>query len=437
MKRIEKSVKKLVVLFAIFMLLASINTTLAQTTNPKWNMTNIEQNGGHFSICVDSKDNPHITYSSYKGLTYASWNGLVWSKQIIDSRVNNGSTMAVRGLSFVLDSSGNPHIAYTIFDYNEYNNQTLIYATRNGSTWTLQNVINAEEFGRISLALDHQNNPHISFSNGSLQIANWADSKWNIQTVFNDPTDSGNIDGASLALDANENPCISYSVSQGIYSEQKGYENFEFLKYSSWNGSVWSTQTVSQWEYQNAESSLVLDQLGHPHICYLNDKGAQYASWNGSKWSNQVIAEKSTKTPSLTLDSNGNPHISYSVVTETIETMIGNLYISDLMYAVWTGPSWNISKVASAGYYGESSLALDSKGNPCILYLYGNTNTIVGPFFVGGNDLMFASSAQRFNPTSSPNPEYFVVIVGTTVGVFAVLLLLRKRHQKSKIDLFV
>ncbi len=61
---------------------------------------------------------------------------------------------------------------------------------------------------------------------------------------------------------------------------------------------------------------------------------------------------------SLALDSSGNPHISY---------YDGTNY--DLKYARWNGASWEIETVDSDGSVGwYTSLALDSSGNPHISY---------------------------------------------------------------------
>jgi hypothetical protein len=64
--------------------------------------------------------------------------------------------------------------------------------------------------------------------------------------------------------------------------------------------------------------------------------------------------------PSLVLDADGNPHISYSDDT-----------YKDLKYARWDGTEWQVETVESDGDVGSySSLALDNAGNPHISYLY-------------------------------------------------------------------
>jgi hypothetical protein len=58
--------------------------------------------------------------------------------------------------------------------------------------------------------------------------------------------------------------------------------------------------------------------------------------------------------PSLALDADGKPHISYSHDTN-----------KDLIYAYWDGAQWHVDPVETEGTVGSySSLALDSEGNP-------------------------------------------------------------------------
>jgi hypothetical protein len=62
--------------------------------------------------------------------------------------------------------------------------------------------------------------------------------------------------------------------------------------------------------------------------------------------------------PSLALDAQGDPHISYLDVSNY-----------DLKYAVKTGGSWTIETVDATGNVGRyTSIRLDAQGNPHISY---------------------------------------------------------------------
>src|SRR4030042_6084155 len=103
--------------------------------------------------------------------------------------------------------------------------------------------------------------------------------------------------------------------------------------------------------------SLKLDSNDNPHISYYGS-GLNYAKWNGSAWNIERLESDTygEYATSLALDSNDNPHISYYVRN------------SGLRFAEWTGSTWNIETVPSEGAAADNSLALDSDGNPHISY---------------------------------------------------------------------
>jgi hypothetical protein len=109
-------------------------------------------------------------------------------------------------------------------------------------------------------------------------------------------------------------------------------------------------------------TSIALDTSGNPHISYYTatNSDLKYAKWTGSSWSIQTVDSAGTVGlyTSIVLNTNGNPHISYYDYTN-----------GDLKYARWTGSSWSIQTVDSAGSVGEfTSIALDTSGNPHISY---------------------------------------------------------------------
>ncbi|MBD3399726.1 MAG: T9SS type A sorting domain-containing protein, partial [Candidatus Coatesbacteria bacterium] len=114
-------------------------------------------------------------------------------------------------------------------------------------------------------------------------------------------------------------------------------------------------------------TSLALDAGGNPHISYyyVNNDDLKYAHWTGASWEIETVdsAGDVGEYTSLELDSSDNPHISYFNNTN-----------GDLKYARWNGASWEIETVDSDGWVGwHTSLALDSSGNPHLSY-YGNSD---------------------------------------------------------------
>jgi hypothetical protein len=308
-------------------------------------------NGGNdCSLALDPDDNPHISYcdGNYSGLKYASWNGSKWDIQVVD----DGGVTGWNGMwsSLSIDSNGSAHISYCAFDetYHGY----LKYAWWNGASWSTQTVDPSGAGWFTSIAVDSAGNPHISYYGYySLQYASWDGSKWKIEVV--DPGRFAYDDSlisigyySSLALDSNDNPHISY------YHETNGD-----LKYANWDGSGWDVQTVDSAGDTGLDTSLALDSSGNPHISYRGDAGLKYAVWNGSGWDIQIV--DTTGEPryavgaysSLALDSGNKPHISY----------IDNYRVNLLKYAFLNGSSWEIHVLSEPVHGGYStSMALDS-----------------------------------------------------------------------------
>ncbi len=111
--------------------------------------------------------------------------------------------------------------------------------------------------------------------------------------------------------------------------------------------------------------SLALDSNGWPHISYGGNEagtfiyGLKYAYYDGSAWQIEMVDDHVSpgwKT-SLAMDSLDEPHIAYHDPHEA------------LMYAHYYNSSWHIQTVDSGGDVGEhASLELDSTGMPSIAY---------------------------------------------------------------------
>jgi hypothetical protein len=261
-----------------------------------------------------------------------------WEIETVDSAGDVG-----KYTSLTLDSGGSPHIAY-----RDDTNENLKYASFNRDTWDIETVgaagPSASQATQVSLALDSDDYPHISYYNNyKLGYAVWIEVFWNKQTISN------KADHNSLALDSNNFAHIAYSDD----SDNK-------VKYISYNGSGWDTQVVDG--VFGFENSLALDNSDLPHISYydFSNSHLKYASYNGTDWNSQTVDSSPGvgHWSSLALDSNGYPHISYQ-----------DSHNSDLKYACFNGTAWDIQTVDSIGSVGQyTSLALDHKNYPHISY---------------------------------------------------------------------
>ena len=122
---------------------------------------------GFKSLVLDSNNNPQIIYSEQSDLNttlkYASWTGSDWSIQTIDLEEPSSDFY---GASICLDSKNYPHVVYgegNIIYGTAFNNESNVkYADWNGQSWNIQTVLlNVSSFGNI--ALDSNGYPHFTY----------------------------------------------------------------------------------------------------------------------------------------------------------------------------------------------------------------------------------------------------------------------------------
>jgi hypothetical protein len=110
------------------------------------------------------------------------------------------------------------------------------------------------------------------------------------------------------------------------------------------------------------------------------DEGAgdlRYARWTGENWIVEMIgSHENAWDTSIALDDNGNPHITYRVLSDyggdIIPPLSGTVA---LRYARWTGENWIIETIDNCRGWG-SSIALDKKGHPRISYYDAERNAL-------------------------------------------------------------
>jgi hypothetical protein len=260
--------------------------------------------------------------------------------------------------SLALDSAGNPHISY----YDNAN-RDLKYANWNGTSWTIETVDSAGDVGRDgSIVVDGSGNPHISYrdsTNGALKYAYHDGSGWNISVV----DASGSVAMSSIVLDSSENPHISYFsyVSNGV-------------QYARWDGAAWqisSVESAGGWK-----TSIALTNENLPRIAYMGyypNFDVKYASYYSDTWHIDTVEAHGSNYAlgtwvSMELDGADIPSIAYCVNPSWPPPC------ESLRFARWNGSAWERETVDSNGSVGDyASLALDGTGTPHIAY-YDATN---------------------------------------------------------------
>lgn len=274
-----------------------------------------------------------------------------WTIEIVDSG------WRICGAFLALDSEDNPHISY--INETEIGGKivyALKYAKRIGGSWS-SGYVDTSGASHHSLAIDSNDYPHIAYHAetetwGGLRYAKWTGSTWDNEIV-----DSGSsLQRPSIAIDSNDDPHISY---------WDGYNHQ--IKYAIRAGGSWTIEVLDPSDiFVGPDNSLALDSNDYPHVAYYDPLDLSYARWTGSWWNIEIVDSDGDTGDgnSIALDSNDYPHISYS--NESSD--------HDLKYARWTGSSWEIRFVAP-GSARMTHLALDSNDYPQIGYQHEGYQT--------------------------------------------------------------
>ena len=199
----------------------------------------------------------------------------------------------------------------------------------------------------------------------------------------------------SIALDENGRQHISYY----------DYGNLN-LKHAKWIGGTWNIETVDNGgvvgtcdagEY----TSIALDSNGYPYISYFYGTGEDLkcAHWTGSSWEIETVdsAGDVGRHTSIALDSNNCPHISYSDLTRAEYWNGTGIKVGgDLKYARWNGTSWVTETVASSNGPASHSKTTGKTGRFTSIALDSNNHPHISYYDGTNNDLKYV----RWNGTS-------------------------------------
>jgi len=274
-----------------------------------WDKATVDDTGGSFeSIAVDSNGWPHVAYNSPKqtGLRYARWNGKQWDKFVIDAAKTSHQ------VSIQLDSHNDPRISY----YQELFSdgraaRSLKYAYFDGVTWYVQTVDHRTGTGACnSLALDREDHPHISYSmsSGFLGFASQNQTGWNRSLAdFIDAKGKRTLDGDnSLAIGADGEPRIAY-----INTTDRTV-NFSRQDKDGWHQEVIDSVVATGADADRV--ALKLDRNGLPQVIYY-DSGLgslKYAFRDQKGWHTETIDNgNGGQFASLSLNEDFEPYVSY------------------------------------------------------------------------------------------------------------------------------
>jgi hypothetical protein len=265
--------------------------------------------------------------------------------------------------SLAFDKNGAPSISYG--DGLHWGN--LMFAQKNGTNWDTGIVAkgtggDAGEYS--SLAFDREGIPHIAYNDGqnyaTLYYAtlNQTSREWEFAMIDDNGVGGNTGFDSSLIIDAAGIPHVSYR-------DGNHYAN---LMYAVWDGVNWTSMKVDDGGGLTGNtgysSSLVLDTTGNPHIAYYDagNWALRYASWNGTGWYTETIDNRGNvgQYASLALDNQNRPHIGYYALSQ-----------HELRYATraTAADQWVIRTIDNDGVSGQYvKIALDSTGHPGFVY---------------------------------------------------------------------
>ena len=287
--------------------------------------------------------------------------------------------------SLALDGSGNPVVSY--LDSNFFDLKVLHCG--NPTCTSGNTVVSPDTAGSVgwytSLALDASGNPVVSYldnTNGDLKVLHCNDPNCTGDDESISSPDTGGTHAvggySSLALDASGNPVVSYFDAttwdlKVLHCDDPNCAGDE-------SANITAPDTTGNLGYS---TSLALDASGNPVVSYYDATfGVQDLKvlhcGNPTCTSGNTIASPDADgitglgDTSLALDTSGNPVISYRDATN------GDLKVLHCNDPNCSGNDEAISSPdTGADNVGEfSSLALDASGNPVVSYHDGSNRDL-------------------------------------------------------------
>ncbi len=308
--------------------------------------------GSYNSIAAGPGGSARISYYHWsKGwLKYAFSDGETWETEVVDStRGNTGYYTSVS-----VDGSGTPHIGY-------YNNDqgNVWYAYLEGNAWTFEQVTASTSYCEpVSMALDPSGHPHfacISTGGGWIDKIYYIHKEggtWRYEAIDDQVS---RFDQGYSFIAVGENGCVHmvYPKSDGLYH---AYMNQD---------STWKEEKITdngKWKYP----CIALEGAhGRPSVAYYDSSNDRlmYAEKGNNGWSFETVASanSSVRYISMSIDTNGIPHISY-VYGRQIE------YAFKKQDGTWSVSAIDDVSKAEGADVGTVSISLDPMGRPHISY---------------------------------------------------------------------
>lgn len=306
------------------------------------------------SIGVDSNGTVHIVSSNMdnKDLWHSSYDGSTWTH--VKIRDCGSLSGFCTNADLVIDSNDNIHIAYFHSIYDGY----LHYSMFDGTSWTNNWSKSGVENDQISIALDANDRPHISYSrdgyicNAAL-LSYYDGTSW-ITVTLDDTTTYIGCD-SSIAIDSNGFVHVAY----------RHHGNMDMKIASNISGS-WQRYTVDNGAGVGYHSAMAADSNDELHLVYASNAAGNTAYFadgaSGSAWA---------------VSNQGNSRNTFSMFIDQFDIVHISEYNggSDLGYSMVapgdSRQSMTIDNIGDVGY--ENDIVVDDNNMVHIAY-YDTTN---------------------------------------------------------------
>ena len=265
--------------------------------------------------------------------------------------------------SLAVHADGTPHIAYMLEALPGF----LNYAVLDTGNWAITEVAAGYFYGPLEIQLDQEGVAHIAWHNHDTEDGAYAvlrDGEWVVHNV-NHPGHDGWDN--SLAIDSAGRPHTA-TIDPSQFGGQSGIE------YATFDGDDWEVEEVGSgpipYEFG---TGIVLDSQDRPYVVWYDDslQALRYASKSDDdQWTISEVDSGGDvgRFPSMVLDEQGNPAVSYYEFESPTS--------GHIKFAAWDGAQWNSQRVDKLdnvvlGHLGarkNSSLVLDPSGVPLIAY---------------------------------------------------------------------
>ena len=347
-----------------FMDLAFTNTSY-DGINHQWAKSTAnfaDKSGQENAIVVDSNGHVHIVSAAGDDYDFihSVYDGTSWS--VTSIKGCEGSYCW--DTHMVIDDNDHLHAAYST------NNNYIVYMNFDGTTWSSDLVSSNGKVGPVGIAVDSNNNPHISYSaygsycGNGLMLASFDGVDWTSQSVK-----PGSNRGCSSAIVIEDDDQINIAYQNRDSSKL----NFVTGSGSSWIEYAPDCGNPASSLHPGYYSSMAVDHQGQFHIAHYDSKEEDLRYSTGApngQWNTTIVDSggNTGRNPAIAVDSAGDPHIVY-------HSWAG----WDLKYATLNPSSlnWQVSNVETAGSIGDSSsIFIDDSGIIHIAYSDDTNNVL-------------------------------------------------------------